>query len=131
MLPVLCLTRWRKGRWLHGLQSWLACSVHALLVKSTFDCEPKVAASLVNLYVKCGDLFLARKVFDSVTEKDVFLWTSMIVGYVQGGNSIEALDIFQRLLTSPVKANEVTVAILSACIEFGSLTVGERVGRVC
>ena len=106
----------------------LAFCVHALLVKSAFDCEAKVAASLVNLYAKCGDLFFARKVFDSASEKDVSLWTSLIGGYVQGGNSKEAWDIFQRLLSSPVKPNEVTiVTILSACTEFGSLTVGERV----
>lgn len=106
----------------------LACSVHALLVKSAFDCAAMVAASLVNLYAKCGDLLLARKVFASTDDKNVSLWTSMISAYVQCGKSIEALDLSRRLLNLPVKPNEVTiVTILSACAEFGSITLGERV----
>ncbi|ONK60703.1 uncharacterized protein A4U43_C08F21680 [Asparagus officinalis] len=106
----------------------IASSVHALLVKHALDHEPMVAATVVNLYSKCGDLLLARKVFDSINEKDVSLWTSMIGGCVLNGNSTEAMDIFELFLRSPIKPNAVTiVTILSACIGFGSLTLGESV----
>ncbi|KAJ6826022.1 pentatricopeptide repeat-containing protein-like, chloroplastic [Iris pallida] len=103
-------------------------SVHGLLIKNGFVRDSNLAALTVTVYARHNDLVSARKVFDSVEEKDVSLWTSMIGGYVRHGRSLEALDLFQELLRTTVKPNEVTViTILSACADFGLLSMGEKV----
>ncbi|OAY64865.1 Pentatricopeptide repeat-containing protein, chloroplastic [Ananas comosus] len=106
----------------------IAGSVHALVIETGFDQEGVVAASLINLYAKCGDLKSSQKVFDAVREKNVFLWTSMISGYVQVGDSDKAVAISHSLLTSTTKPNKVTIlAILSACADFASQSIGGTV----
>ncbi|XP_072985017.1 pentatricopeptide repeat-containing protein DOT4, chloroplastic-like [Typha latifolia] len=116
---------------LAGVQSgslWTARGLHAFVIQSGFGHEGDIVTSLVNLYAKCADIISARKVFDSVSEKNVFLWTSLISGYVNGGHSREALELFQNLLNSTVRPNEATISvILSACADIGSVAIGEKV----
>ncbi|PQP93140.1 putative pentatricopeptide repeat-containing protein [Prunus yedoensis var. nudiflora] len=48
--------------------------------KYGFDTDLSLNNALVNMYAKCGDIGTARRLFDSLQEKDVMTWTSMIVG---------------------------------------------------
>ncbi|KAM0936911.1 putative tetratricopeptide-like helical domain superfamily [Dioscorea sansibarensis] len=106
------------------------CMVHSLLIKKCgFDTgQTIIAASLVNAYAKSNDTTSARRVFDLVPKKDVSLWTSMISGYVHVGCTGEALALSENLLATSVKPNKATIStILSACTDFGSLSIGEKV----
>lgn len=106
----------------------LGSSLHTLILKYGCDHKDIIANSLVSMYVKCGDLVAARRTFDSMREKSVMLWTSMIGGYVRCGLEKEALTLFRSLLTTTVKPNEVTIATaLSACADSGSLSMGEKI----
>ncbi|KAC9216394.1 hypothetical protein E3N88_46182 [Mikania micrantha] len=81
--------------------------------------------SMLDCYVKCKEVLLAREVFDLMPERDVVSWSSMIDGYVKGGDYYEALAIFKRMLGSGANANEVTmVSVLSACAHLGALEQG-------
>lgn len=107
---------------------FLALSMHSLLLKSGYNNEDPLDNLLVSMYAKCGDLELARRVFDAVLEKSVFLWTSMIGGYAQLGYPSEAVNLFKRLLKTSVRPNEATLATtLSACAELGSLSKGKEI----
>ncbi|XP_008785899.2 pentatricopeptide repeat-containing protein DOT4, chloroplastic-like [Phoenix dactylifera] len=109
-------------------KSSIARAIHSVLINNGFDQKLDIAPLLVTLYSKCGELTSARNVFDSMRGKDVFLWTSMISGYVQGGHSSEALVLFENLLSSNTKPNKVTIAtVLSACADSGSLSFGEKI----
>ncbi|KAJ0975055.1 hypothetical protein J5N97_017020 [Dioscorea zingiberensis] len=104
------------------------CMVYSLLIKCGFDRVQTVTASLVNAYAKCNDAASARRIFDSVPEKDISLWTSMISGYVHVGCTIEALALSENLLATSIKPSKATIAtMLSACNDFGSLILGEKV----
>lgn len=106
----------------------LARLVHCLLLKSGFDNEDPIDNLLVAMYAECKDLVSARRIFDKVHEKSVFLWTSMISGYAQFGHPSEALHLFNKLLTTASRPNELTLATaLSACAEMGSLSMGEEI----
>ncbi|XWS13187.1 hypothetical protein CRYUN_Cryun36dG0016100 [Craigia yunnanensis] len=106
----------------------LASSVHSLVLKSGYDGEDLMDNLVLNMYAKCGDIVSARRVFEMVDEKCIFLWTSMIAAYAQYGYPAEALDLFKRLLRTGLKPNEATVAsILSACADLGSLSVGKEI----
>lgn len=49
--------------------------------------------ALMDMYVKCGNLEAAQKIFDSMTNKTVVSWTTMIMGYVKSS----LLDMAQKL----------------------------------
>uniref|UniRef100_A0A1D1Z0J7 Pentatricopeptide repeat-containing protein At5g39350 n=1 Tax=Anthurium amnicola TaxID=1678845 RepID=A0A1D1Z0J7_9ARAE len=105
-----------------------ASSAHALMIKSGCVGKSSTSNSLLNSYAKCHDLISARKVFDFIPEKDIFSWTSMLAGYVHNGCANRALGLFEKLLMEDIEPSEVTVTtILSACADFGSLDMGQKV----
>uniref|UniRef100_M1AET2 Pentatricopeptide repeat-containing protein n=1 Tax=Solanum tuberosum TaxID=4113 RepID=M1AET2_SOLTU len=58
--------------------------------------------------------------------KNVVTWNTMIAGYVQCGEFVRAIDLFQHMLSEEVKPSEVTmVSLLSACAHLGALDMGE------
>ncbi|OMP06286.1 hypothetical protein COLO4_08216 [Corchorus olitorius] len=106
----------------------LASSIHSLVLKSGYDGEDLMHNLVLNMYAKCGDIVSARRVFEMVDEKCIYLWTSMIAAYAQFGYPAEALDLFKSLIRTGLKPNEATLAtVLSACADLGSLTVGKDI----
>ncbi|OMO68043.1 hypothetical protein CCACVL1_20108 [Corchorus capsularis] len=106
----------------------LASSIHSLVLKSGYDGEDLMDNLVLNMYAKCGDIVSARRVFEMVDEKCIYLWTSMIAAYTQFGYPAEALDLFKSLIRTGLKPNEATLAtVLSACADLGSLTVGKDI----
>ncbi|KAK8523385.1 hypothetical protein V6N12_047905 [Hibiscus sabdariffa] len=73
--------------------------IHGFLITSGFPCSGKaaIAGSLIDLYVKCGNLAAARTVFNQIGEKNVISWSALILGYAQGGNLAEAVELFMQL----------------------------------
>ncbi|XP_051138634.1 pentatricopeptide repeat-containing protein At3g53360, mitochondrial isoform X1 [Andrographis paniculata] len=99
--------------------------IHCLAVKYGLDFDIKVANALIDMYVKCGSLERARKLFDDMENPDVFSWTSLIVGYAQFGYGGEALNLFRRMKIRGVNPNEVTfVGVLTACSHVGLVEEG-------
>ncbi|KAG0495886.1 hypothetical protein HPP92_000577 [Vanilla planifolia] len=60
--------------------------MHAYIIRAGFQGCSFVANALVDMYVKCGALLLARKLFDQMFEKDLISWTIMIAGYGMHGH---------------------------------------------
>jgi len=105
-----------------------ATCLHGYLVRSGFDNKMFVAAALLDLYSKCGNLDSAVRVFDSTTEKDVVLWSSMIAGYGAHGLGQEAVALYQKMIGSSIKPNSVTfVSVLSACSHSGMVQEGRQI----
>ncbi|XP_047310810.1 pentatricopeptide repeat-containing protein At1g08070, chloroplastic-like [Impatiens glandulifera] len=88
-----------------------------------------VSTALLEMYVKCGAVEDARKVFDKMLKRDTVAWTSMISGYAQNGRSSEALELFEKMEDKVIKPNNITlVSVLSACSQLGSAETGNRIG---
>ena len=105
-----------------------ATCLHGYLVRSGFDNKMFVADALLDLYSKCGNLDSAVRVFDSTTEKDVVLWSSMIAGYGAHGFGQEAVALYQKMIGSSIKPNSVTfVSVLSACSHSGMVQEGRQI----
>ncbi|XP_047336131.1 pentatricopeptide repeat-containing protein At3g12770-like [Impatiens glandulifera] len=86
-----------------------------------------VRTGLIDMYAKCGNVELARNVFNSTIEKDVVVWTAMIVGYGLHGYGKEAIDLFQTMKRVGVRANDVTfIGLLTACNHAGLVNEGWR-----
>ncbi|KAL2344606.1 hypothetical protein Fmac_005891 [Flemingia macrophylla] len=99
-------------------------SLHGLVVKSGLD-DPPVRNALVDMYAKCGFVSDARYVFDTMPEKDVVSWNSIISGLAQSGEAYEALEVFKRMRLELFSLDAVTaVGLLSACASLGNLEFG-------
>ncbi|KAJ0964624.1 hypothetical protein J5N97_025762 [Dioscorea zingiberensis] len=105
-----------------------AICLHGYLVSSGFDNKLFVSAALIDLYSKCGSLVDAVEVFNSVNNKDVAVWCSMITAYGIHGHGSDAIALFKRMINSSVKPNNVTfVSILTACSHAGLVEEGKRI----
>ncbi|KAM0902089.1 hypothetical protein ACQ4PT_019603 [Festuca glaucescens] len=105
-----------------------AFCLHGYLVNAGFCDKIFVAAALVDLYSKCGNLGSAVRVFESATEKDVVTWSSMIAGYGIHGLGQQAVALYQRMVASSIRPNSQTfVSLLSACSHSGLVQEGKSI----
>ncbi|KAI5072917.1 hypothetical protein GOP47_0013023 [Adiantum capillus-veneris] len=83
--------------------------------------ELAVGNALVDMYIKCDALAIAREVFDMLRGRDVISWTTLITGYFEHGLDEEALKLLDRMLLEGVCPNGVTIISgLNACRNAGS-----------
>ncbi|XP_065848668.1 pentatricopeptide repeat-containing protein At5g39350-like [Euphorbia lathyris] len=100
--------------------SKLADSVMAYVISKGFDKEVSISNALIDLYAKCGSIFVARKIFDGVTEKDPVCWNAMLNGYSLHGDGEAAFELFLKMKLTGIRPNEITfLSILSACSHSG------------
>ncbi|CAM8989062.1 unnamed protein product [Rhodiola kirilowii] len=93
--------------------------------KSQYRDDVFVNTALIDMYTKCGSIESARTVFDRTTEKDVVVWSAMIVGYALHGQGRQALDLFSIMKQTGVSPNDVTfVGLLMACNHSGFAAQG-------
>ncbi|KAF6154347.1 hypothetical protein GIB67_026803 [Kingdonia uniflora] len=71
--------------------------IHCLVLKSGFGSNIFVQNSLLNLYVKCGCIEVARSMFDECEILDSASWNVMIGGYVKVGRLGDACELFERM----------------------------------
>ncbi|KAI3455866.1 hypothetical protein Pfo_012529 [Paulownia fortunei] len=102
--------------------------VHGLVVRCGLETDSPVTNTLVAMYAKCRCLFDARKLFDFAMQADLITWNGMIGGYVQNGFMNEALNLFQRMISSDVKPDSITFASLLPLVpELGCLNQGKEI----
>ncbi|KAH1204932.1 Pentatricopeptide repeat-containing protein, mitochondrial [Glycine soja] len=101
--------------------------VHGWVIKRGFEGSVGVGNTLMDAYAKCGEMGVARKVFDGMDESDDYSWNSMIAEYAQNGLSAEAFCVFGDMVKSgKVRYNAVTLsAVLLACASSGALQLGK------
>lgn len=106
----------------HGKQ------IHASLVRSHLRPNTIVVSSLIDMYSKCGNLGAAAQVFKLVGDKqDTVLWNTVMSALAQHGHGLEALQMFEDMVSSGVKPVATTfVVILSACSHSGLVQEGRR-----
>ncbi|KAL3645122.1 hypothetical protein CASFOL_010302 [Castilleja foliolosa] len=84
--------------------------------------------SLLDGYIKLGNLDPAREIFDSLDDRDVVTWTAMIVGYAQNGYNNDAMELFRSLVEKGPVPNSYTLAtMLSVSSSLASLNHGEQI----
>ncbi|KAI8574274.1 hypothetical protein RHMOL_Rhmol01G0341600 [Rhododendron molle] len=82
--------------------------------------EKSVANSIVDMYLKCGLVEEAERVFNEMPERNVVSWTVMITGYGKHGLGREAIRLFNEMQVEDVEPDGVTyLALLSACSHSG------------
>lgn len=56
--------------------------VYVLILRSLFEYDVFVSSVFIDMYFRCGFIENARRVFNSMIEKDLVVLNAMIVGYV-------------------------------------------------
>lgn len=59
----------------------------------------KVATSLVNMHAKCGDIDNVLNSFNAMKNKDVRLWSAMVMGLGNHGYGDMTLDHFHIMIS--------------------------------
>jgi len=90
--------------------------VHEFLRRSKFGGDVELCNRLIGLYVKCGSVKDARKVFDKMSERNVDSWNLMISGYNVNGLGNDGLLVFKQMKQQGVVPDEESFAlVLAAC----------------
>ncbi|GLT84676.1 hypothetical protein SLE2022_028930 [Rubroshorea leprosula] len=98
---------------------------HAYVVKNGFDSFISISNALIIAYSKCGRINCAFQCFISVTEPDLITYTSIINAYASHGLAKESTKIFEKVLSSRVRPDQIAfLGILSACSHGGLVNEG-------
>ncbi|KAI4364269.1 hypothetical protein MLD38_020385 [Melastoma candidum] len=108
----------------------MGSQVHCYVMKTGLFLDTSVANGLMDMYVKCGSLEVAQKIFGYVENPDVISWSCLIMAHAQFGFADEALRLFEEMKSRGLTPNEITlVSVLSACSHVGMVEKGWEVYR--
>lgn len=71
--------------------------IHGVVIKMGYEEVEVIFTSLISMYVKCGDLKNACRIFDRPGSKNLFTRTAIMSGYAQSGRTGEARQLFDDM----------------------------------
>ncbi|BFG14015.1 hypothetical protein CerSpe_002890 [Prunus speciosa] len=69
-------------------------TIYGLVLKFGYGTDLTVQNAVLDLFMRCGKVDVARQIFDQMDEKDVVSWNSMISGYGSNGRVDVARQLF-------------------------------------
>ncbi|KAL1316300.1 hypothetical protein AAHE18_15G056600 [Arachis hypogaea] len=95
--------------------------LHAQVIKAGLERSVFVGSTLVSMYFKNCEIEAAQRVFDSISRKDVVLWTEIIIGYSKT-DGMSAIKCFSEMFHKAQGIDDyVLSAVLSACADLAIL----------
>ena len=80
------------------------------------------------MYAKCGSLLDAREVFNKMAEHTVITFSTMLSAYIQSGEVMEALNLFEQMRSMKLKPDKITfVSMLKGLAMIDDLEEGKRI----
>jgi pentatricopeptide repeat protein len=103
--------------------------IHSIILKLGFAYSDTVIGnSLIDFYLKCGCLSSACKSFYSMAKKDANSYAMLMLGHIQNGSAIEALNLFSQMQESGLQASPVMFTrILQGCADTSTVNLGKQV----
>eukprot|EP00250_Pteridium_aquilinum_P021361 c25097_g1_i4 orf=353-2962(+) len=93
---------------------------HDLIIKLNIELDLVIGNSLVDMYITCGNIEDAHKVFTRLPHRDDVSWNTMIAGYALHGHCPEALQLLQQMQQEgPQPNNRTWTAILAGYSQKG------------
>ncbi|CAF1287743.1 unnamed protein product [Rotaria magnacalcarata] len=88
------------------------------LISSRIKDDLYILASLIHLYMQCGDVARAESLFDTATTKTLSMYGAMMKGYIKNNQANKAIDLFNEIKNP----NEVIIMVLfNACAQLGTI----------
>ncbi|KAL5714799.1 hypothetical protein ACHQM5_016711 [Ranunculus cassubicifolius] len=104
----------------HGKQ------IHAHMIRTRLNLDVGVGNALVNMYSKCGSVGCAITVFDSMRQRNLVSWNTIIAAFGNHGLGKRALHMFEHMKELGVKPDSVTfIGLLSSCNHTGLVEEGK------
>ncbi|KAI3984550.1 hypothetical protein MKX01_040427 [Papaver californicum] len=119
-----------------GAENFVACGhvknlnmgrqVHSLALRTGYGVHVSVCNVLISMYSKCEITHSAKMVFESMTDRNVVSWTTMI-----SLNEETAVSLFKEMRLDEVCPNEVTYVGLIQAISTQDLVKGGKMIHGC
>ncbi|XP_049409529.1 pentatricopeptide repeat-containing protein At2g40720 [Solanum stenotomum] len=109
--------------------------IHSDVVKMDFENDPYVCTSALSMYARFGLLEDADRAFNSVLNKEVEVWNSIISAYVGKGRGDDALCVYNEMRSRGILSDSFTLSnILVSCsmtesYDLGSAIHGEMIKK--
>ncbi|KAH0874588.1 hypothetical protein HID58_071950 [Brassica napus] len=100
--------------------------IHARVLIGGVEYDYVLNSALVNLYANCGSVDEARALFDRRRNRCVFLWNSMISGYVANNMETQALVLFKEMRNEAQEDSRTLAAVVNACSGLGIIETGKQ-----
>ncbi|KAM0937831.1 putative tetratricopeptide-like helical domain superfamily [Dioscorea sansibarensis] len=100
----------RRGRCIHGC-----------VLRQGLQTDIDVSNQILHMYTKCASIDVARKFFDSMTNKDLVSFTTMMMGYINQGHADEILALFRLMQRTGENPDSVTLITLTQALSLLSL----------
>lgn len=101
--------------------------IHCLMTRAGFNSDLFATSALIDMYAKCGDLGLARLVFDNMEPRNEVSWNSIIAAYGNHGQLNQCLALFHAMEDEGFQPDDLTfLALMSACGHAGQVEEGNR-----
>ncbi|KAB1211975.1 hypothetical protein CJ030_MR6G022922 [Morella rubra] len=106
--------------------------IQCLVLKIGFDCDAFVITGLISLYSKCGEIDIARWLFEQIDQPDLIAHNAVISGYTCNGETESSVRLFTELLSSGWKPNSSTlVGLIPVFSPFGHLQLAFCIHGFC
>ncbi|MCO5593150.1 hypothetical protein L7F22_047156 [Adiantum nelumboides] len=102
--------------------------LHHSIAESGGGGDPHFNNILIHMYMECGSMEDANKIFEMLQDRDVVTWSTMISGYAQLGQGVKAIEAFERMQGESLNPNNVTYpSVLNACASLLLLDEGKLI----
>ncbi|KAL3528513.1 hypothetical protein ACH5RR_007835 [Cinchona calisaya] len=102
-----------------------AKNVHDYFLRSTCRTDLSLNNKVLEMYINCGSMVDARRVFDFMRDRNMASWNLMINGYALNGLGDDGLAIFEQMRKLGLQPDELTfLAVLDACASADAVDEG-------
>eukprot|EP00250_Pteridium_aquilinum_P020621 c24888_g1_i1 orf=525-3071(-) len=99
--------------------------IHAVINNGGVVQDLALGNTLLNMYGKCGSVYLAGFVFESMPSRDIVSWNAMVTVLSQNEKNYEALCLYDDMQVAGIRPNNITfVSALNACASLQALEGG-------
>ncbi|XP_057956168.1 putative pentatricopeptide repeat-containing protein At5g09950 [Malania oleifera] len=94
---------------------------HLQIYKCGFSGDLFLSNTLINAYIRVGDLVSAQKLFDEMPDKNSVTWSCLISGHTQNDMPVEACKHFRGMICAGFVPNQYALgSVLRACRDMKS-----------
>ncbi|KAF8401851.1 hypothetical protein HHK36_012798 [Tetracentron sinense] len=108
-----------------GQLSWIRIGkeIHGYVLKKGLNWDVFVHNALMQMYTECASMDSAYRIFDTMPERDVVSWSTMIRSYSRNRSYNQALDLIREMHVLQVKPS--VVAMINMVNLFADLAILE------
>lgn len=101
--------------------------VHAHTIRFGYESDGYIAAALVDMYAKCGNIKHSCLTYNRIPTQNLVTQNSMLTAYAMHGHGEEGIAFFNKMLIDGFIPDSVTfLSVLSSCVHAGSIEVGKE-----